>query len=320
MTRLNVVLVLALVAALALAVVADSRRPWKAHGSEVVQITTPSGAVDRCPTCHQATLPGARAVGPHSRGGPPPGAHPPVKGHEDVARLGCTPCHGGQGRRLDHEAHTPALGGGPDPFLRGIQRQARCARCHVPTDLAGAPALSRGFDEYLQAGCTGCHNPGRSDEGLGPDLRRLGRRSDAELRDALLRPRQTHGGATMWSLRWRYDKGASSGPTALDALIVALLAMNEDPAPYRRSWARPTLRVDPACAGCHQEVTGGLTGGAPHRCTLLKRKEGLRCRSCHGEEATRIKPAVTHAECPAVRAATPLCPVCHNRAADGAPR
>jgi len=182
----------------------------------------------------------------------------------------------------------------------------------VPTNLDGAETLNHGIREYLDAACSGCHRPGHRDEGLGPDLRRLGRRTEAELRDALLRPRESHAGASMWSLGWRYDKKVGTrGPSALNALIVALLATNDDPGPYRSAWYRPTLRVDLSCAGCHQEVIGGQTGGPPHRCTLLRRKEGLRCRACHDQTATRVKS--TRGPCPAVQQAEPECAICHLR-------
>jgi len=262
---------------------------WRDRSADVLQVTTPRGAVDRCPTCHRKP-------------------HRAIEGHPRPGQRGCTVCHGGQGRRLDMQAHAPLLGAGPDPFLTGKRIQARCARCHVPTDLAGAAELGRGFQQYLDAACTGCHQPGRLDEGLGPDLRRLGRRTVDELKDALLRPRESHAGATMWSLAWRFGKGGRD----LDALLTALLAMSDPPQPYRASWARPTLRVDVDCTSCHQEVVGQRTAGRPHRCTLLRETRALRCRGCHSDPSSQVKPAPGR-ECPQVRAARPLCAVCHLR-------
>jgi mono/diheme cytochrome c family protein len=289
------------------------RRASRAHAAaepsgsgDPVQITTPTGALNRCPTCHRAALPEAK----------PRRGHPPVPGHAELARFGCTPCHGGQGRRLDREAHRPDLGAGPDPFLPRGLRQARCARCHVPTGLAGAPLLERGLREYLDAGCSGCHQPGRTEQGLGPDLRRLGRRSEAELRQSLLDPEVGHDRAVMYSLRWRYDEGTAQGRAALQALIAALLAIAESPAPYASAWARPTLRVDVDCSGCHSMAAGGRAVGRRHRCTLLRERGELRCPTCHADAATR--PGERGRECPQVRAARSLCGVCHLRPGDGA--
>jgi quinol-cytochrome oxidoreductase complex cytochrome b subunit len=289
--------------------------------SEIVQITTPAGEVDRCPTCHRATLPDVK---PGDRS--PLRAHPPVAGHPDLLRFGCTSCHGGQGRRLDAEAHAPLLGDGPNPFLRSPHAQARCVRCHVPTGLRGAVALEQGLREYLDAGCSGCHQPGRRAQGLGPDLRRLGRRSEAELRQAILDPQLGHASAVMWGYRWRYDQGTTPGRDAVAALITALLSFAESTAPYAQAWASPTLRVDVDCASCHTLERGGRALGRAHRCTLLREQQGLRCPSCHD---ARLPPTTSPAtrpatsprrECPQIAAARPGCAVCHLRSGDGAPR
>jgi hypothetical protein len=316
-SRINIGLGLVLLAALALAAYQDAHPPWARAGSDtVVQITTVAGRVDRCPTCHRAVLDPKLARKQH-----PLRPHPRVEGHppEDLARSGCTPCHGGQGRRLDREAHGPGLGGGPDPFLPKRYRQARCARCHVPTTLVGAEDLELGIQLYLEAACSGCHQPGRLDEGLGPDLRRLGRRTEAELRQALLDPREGHDAAVMWSLRWRFDQKTEQGRRQLAALLAALLALGDDPAPYRPVWANPTLRVDVSCTTCHREVSaGGKTVGRPHRCSLLHQRDALRCVRCHRADDAKTQVQARGRECPEVQAARSLCPVCHLRSGDGA--
>jgi len=280
--------------------------------SEVIQMPTPTNGVDRCPTCHRATLPGSK-----------PGiaaplkAHPKIEGHSDLSRFGCTPCHGGQGRRLDLQAHRPLLGGGLDPFLDRPLIRARCARCHVPTGLAGSPALDRGFQEYLDAGCTGCHQPGRREEGLGPDLRRLGRRTGAEIRKALLDPREGHGQAMMWSSRRRYNDKTPEGRVRLNDLVTALLAISDSPAPYWSAWAKPDIRWNVDCQACHLASSGRKALGRAHRCTMLRQYENLRCPRCHEQDTTRPpsrgRKGVKSQTCPQVQAARPLCPVCHLR-------
>jgi hypothetical protein len=239
-------------------------------------------------------------------------SHPRVPGHPDPAALGCSACHGGQGRRLDLEAHQPGLGGGPQPFLLRPYLEARCARCHLP-GVEGAPALARGIEEYLDAGCSGCHQPGRIDQGLGPDLRRLGRRTKAELLRALLDPEQAPPGSVMWSLRWRYDEKTAHGKRALDDLVTALLALGESPRPYQTGWARPQVRSDLDCAACHFSTESGPRRGSPrHRCGYLRGNPSLRCRACH--QAPRQLPAGSSAACPQLAAARPSCTVCHGGA------
>lgn len=303
--RVNFVLGLGLIASLGLALYKD---PALERRGKVVQLPA-VGGVDRCPTCHTFAIEEK-----------PQKPHPKIAGHDDLTAFGCTPCHGGQGRRLDREAHLPRLGGGPNPFLDRRHREARCARCHVPTGLAGAAALDRGFTEYLKAGCTGCHLPGRADEGLGPDLRRLGRRTRAELLETLLDPRKKHGQALMWSLRPWYDETTKEGKKKLADLVTALLAIADSPEPYRQHWARPALQIDVRCDSCHDTEGAKEPRGARHRCTLLRQRESLACRRCHSEgtgkdKATAPRPLVQvrDRECPQIRAVRPLCPVCHLR-------
>jgi quinol-cytochrome oxidoreductase complex cytochrome b subunit len=264
----------------------------------VVELRTPAGRLDRCLSCHPFERGGRRG----SR------THPAVPGHPDPARHGCSSCHGGQGRRLDHAAHQPALGGGPEPFLTRPLLEARCVRCHLPGKLAGAPALKRGLQEYLAAGCSGCHQPGRLDEGLGPDLRRLGRRSLTELRDALLRPRRGHPGSVMWSLRWRYPQRSAAGKRRLDDLLIAVLALGQDPAPYRAAWTAATVHAGADCRTCHRPP--GAAAGRKHRCSYLLGNLSLDCRRCH---AQGLPLAPAGRECPQVAAARPVCAVCHLR-------
>ncbi len=326
MTRaLTIGLGLALMVCLALAVRQNSASPWrqlleeyrridpKGAAQHPIQIPTPTGELDRCPTCHQSVLPDKKqlAQGPLKK-------HPKIPGHPDLSRFGCTPCHGGQGRRLDMLAHTPRLGAGLRPFLGQPFVQASCARCHVPTGLPGAPALDHGFKEYVEASCTGCHQPGRLEEGLGPDLRYIGRRTAAELKKALLDPRAGHSPAVMWSFAWRYDQATEQGRRTLDHLITALLVMAESPTPFRSHWVQPAIRVDQPCTDCHDLSKGGAaTTGRAHRCTMLKQVEDLRCPRCHNKETPQPDQA-RGGECPQIQAALPRCAVCHLRPGDGA--
>jgi hypothetical protein len=281
----------------------EGQQEWQRHGPVPLQLPAAGGGTDRCASCHRGVL---------------EGKHRAIPGHRDLARFGCTPCHGGQGRRLDRDAHAPRLGSGRDPFLQGAARQARCARCHVPGALAGAPVLNRGFQEVLDGACGGCHQPGREDLGLGPDLRQLGRRSAEEIRRAILDPQRGHPSAVMSSFRWRFDPARPDGKASLEALIVALLAISDSPEPYRAAWARPSLRVAVECTDCHLPGPGrSASGSSHHRCSFLRRSPELHCSRCHRGSAPP-RTTLSSRRCPQLIAASSICGVCHLRGGDGA--
>lgn len=142
---------------------------------EVRQLVAPDlGAVDRCVSCHLGI------DDPRMKDAPQPfRAHPgsALESH-DVDRLGCTACHGGQGRATTkEEAHADEgevyweRGLLPRPLL-----QSACGACHDPSALGGrgAPVLARGQELLLQKGCLGCHKLGGRGGVLGPALDRVG--------------------------------------------------------------------------------------------------------------------------------------------------
>ena len=119
--------------------------------------------VDRCQSCHM----GADKKG--FENAPEPFRthpnfdqiilkHPPDK-------LGCTPCHDGQGPAVS--SVRLAHGDDPDwdsPMLRGDKMQSRCIKCHIDVgslhDAAGKPIAANyveGERMFQQMGCAGCH-------------------------------------------------------------------------------------------------------------------------------------------------------------------
>ncbi|HUO03662.1 MAG TPA: c-type cytochrome [Candidatus Binataceae bacterium] len=119
--------------------------------------------VDRCQSCHMGIdLKGfENAPQPfrtHSNFESIIGKHPPDK-------LGCTPCHDGQGPAV--ESVRLAHGDDPDfdfPLLKGDKMQSRCIKCHIDvgslrnvSDKQIAVNWVEGERMFEQMGCHGCH-------------------------------------------------------------------------------------------------------------------------------------------------------------------
>lgn len=129
---------------------------------------------DRCITCHVAMEDYRMSDMSH-----------PLKSHpgdyldtHDVAKVGCTFCHDGQGRAITaDDAHAqsehkywekPIL---PAPFI-----EANCTRCHL-NRLAQTPVYNAGKVLHKQMGCIACHKI-RGEGGIqGPDLTNIGNAS-----------------------------------------------------------------------------------------------------------------------------------------------
>lgn len=172
--------------------------------------------VDRCATCHmavdyavQSSFTSAQEL--FGKDANPFKAHPNPKlmDAHDPEKMGCTMCHGGQGRAVKAvtEAHgqvrfweLPLLDdwtvynemkekGVVDPLTPPEHIQASCAKCHVSTSapLQDAPLLSAGrqmFSSPVIKGnpnCTTCHRIGDKGGSIGPELTTAGNRwRDAE--------------------------------------------------------------------------------------------------------------------------------------------
>jgi mono/diheme cytochrome c family protein len=110
--------------------------------------------VDRCVTCHRGI------TNPLFHDAPQPfRSHPgDLLNHHDPNAFGCTPCHGGEGAATSDAAHGRD-GSAATPMLPAVQVQSRCGHCHeVFHGVAGAEALSRGADSFMEKGCYGCHD------------------------------------------------------------------------------------------------------------------------------------------------------------------
>jgi mono/diheme cytochrome c family protein len=119
--------------------------------------------VDRCQSCHMGADKKGFENAPqpfrtHSNFDQIILKHPPDK-------LGCTPCHDGQGPAVS--SVLAAHGDDPNwdsPMLRGDKTQSRCIKCHMDVgsllDSGGKPIAANwveGERLFEQAGCAGCH-------------------------------------------------------------------------------------------------------------------------------------------------------------------
>jgi mono/diheme cytochrome c family protein len=146
------------------------------------QVFVPSlGAADRCVSCHVGMAPGEQAVAGHKVLGP----HPRIP-HEP-ADMGCTICHGGQGRATDRaDAHGEAPHW-PEPMLPREYSWAGCGGCHTPVGVPDAARLASGAAVFDRQDCLACHKLDgrggtlRPDGGgmEGPDLSAAGLKSVA---------------------------------------------------------------------------------------------------------------------------------------------
>lgn len=116
------------------------------------QVYVPAlGAADRCVSCHVGMAPGEQAVAGHKV----LGAHPRIP-HEP-ADMGCTTCHGGQGRATDRaDAHGEVLHW-PEPMLPRRYSYAGCGGCHTPVGVPDAARLAAGAAVFDRHDCLACH-------------------------------------------------------------------------------------------------------------------------------------------------------------------
>lgn len=142
----------------------------------------PVSRVDRCQSCHLAiNRPGFEKEPQPFRTHPrrevllADGSHP-------LEKMGCTPCHEGQGPAVNSVAQ--AHGEVPYwefPLLRGAKVQASCASCHLDVQrLEDAPLLAQGQRTFQQIGCTGCHLAQGYEEAvkIGPSLKWISAKVD----------------------------------------------------------------------------------------------------------------------------------------------
>jgi len=153
------------------------------HGGEdfqvqLRQVVIPQlGVTDRCISCHVGMAAGERGV-PGDR---VLGAHPNVV--HDVTELGCTTCHGGQGRATEADDAHGTVHHWPEPMIPARYSQAGCGSCHTHIAVPSYDTLLLGAKLVERYDCFSCHaidgrggtlRPGGAAGIVSPDLSIVG--------------------------------------------------------------------------------------------------------------------------------------------------
>ncbi len=273
--------------------------------------------LERCTTCHLGTdrkdLQGIAWKAPlraHSL---------PLEAHSK-AGVGCSDCHGGNGRALEPSvAHAFPGASSQDPFLRQPHVQASCARCHVPGDRPGMEHLVRGAQVYQQLGCGVCHplsGQGKGGWDNGPDLRSGSRKSLAYLETSIVDPAANFAQSTMPSFRYTFENDRES----MTDLLVYLQSLPLSRAPSSCSVrTRSDFLAGQSCNLCHVQEQGKASGRMQHRCSYLrKRQKELACGNCH-QGGISIDAKVSNKngisnKCPVEVQHRAACSACHDLA------
>ena len=223
--------------------------------------------VERCHNCHVAI---DRAGFEDEEN--PLKTHPDRKyylGNHEMRKLGCTPCHGGQGASINsvHLAHGQEKFW-EDPLLDTHDRvQANCLHCHeTAQQLEGAEIAARGEQLFRDMGCHGCHLvQGFSHlPKAGPSLKRIAAKTSPE-----------------WMVGWIEDPKQFRPRTRMphffltteeaEAVTAYILAGSVSDS---NAW----LDLHPAPSGVNPRASGSVAKGK-------ELTQTLGCLGCHGFEA-----------------------------------
>lgn len=226
---------------------------------EIKQIVLPSlDRVDRCTTCH-VTVEDASYSGFKQ-----PLAYHPNHAQHPFEKFGCTICHQGQGRATTREAAHGAVEHWEHPMLPMKYIESACAKCHLPTDVPGAPKLARGRTLFEELGCIGCHKLRGTGGVIGPELEGVGaRRSPEWLGKHFRNPAAVTSGSAMPPIKVSDDEIEALTMYMLsltgERLSAYFVSMRMLPGPE----AGRQLFEEKGCIGCHSiGGKGGKVGPA----------------------------------------------------------
>jgi mono/diheme cytochrome c family protein len=202
------------------------------------------GVVDRCATCHVGMGKSVPVAGERLFA-----AHPKLP--HDPADLGCTICHGGQGRATRAAEAHGAVRFWDHPMLPKKYLEASCGGCHGALALPAADEVRRGQALAARHDCLRCHQldgAGRSaDEGApGGDLSTVGLRGLAADWHARHLKRKADAAQTPRAPLWRASYGAL-GPEEERAISAYLASRIGAP----RLVEAKLLVHELGCRGCH---------------------------------------------------------------------
>lgn len=182
--------------------------------------------VDRCTSCHVGMGAGEAIAGDRLYM-----AHPTIP--HDAGEIGCTICHGGQGRATKKLAAHGRVEFWDSPMLERPYFEAGCGRCHTHLRVA-APALAeRGHSLFKRYDCVACHKVGQEGRGSAPDLSLAGTKGFPEnwharhlsLRASRQEPewRQSYGDITLDDQKaiGEYLKSLHGAPKLMEAKALA---------------------------------------------------------------------------------------------------
>ncbi len=289
----------------------EFRRLGESRGEEKMEIQqyfTCAQEVDRCPSCHLGMM---RTDLAGKNMDPPFRVHGPGLKNHRPDQVGCSCCHGGNGRALTQEAaHALANLGEKDPLMREPHLQASCARCHVPGSKEGQERLVQGARLYLGLGCSICHplsEGGRGGWDYGPDLTAIGRRSLDYLKASLIDPTANFPGSTMPTFRLALEKE----PEGTVSLLIYLESLVLERFSECRHRERNRGLVLHPCTSCHDGRAGRAGGRMKHSCVyLLERAQDLSCQNCHAAGVPDLGPGKGF--CPTVKQHRGACAACHD--------
>lgn len=277
------------------------RRPWKAtqarfnellaqRGLPLVdeairQVTIPGlDVADRCQTCHlgidQPGLEGEavpRELRTHPRREVLLGKHP-------VERMGCTPCHAGQGLQTKGVGGAAFAHGRDDPYWEQPLHskpfvESSCVACHQG-EVPGAPLFNRGRALFEERRCSACHSSRHvtSAPPAAPPLDRLKEKTSESFVVGWLRDPQRFRPGTAMPSFWP-EPGAlrDQEPVAIAAFLGSLSAAGGQDAVSSADLEQGAALFDAiGCRGCHAL---GEKGPVPPEATFGPALDGIGARA-----------------------------------------
>lgn len=228
--------------------------------------------VDRCTSCHLAIeKPGFEDVEQpfrtHSQLKTLLTAHP-------VKKIGCTPCHGGQGPALTVESAHGEVEHWEQPLLRGLYVESSCLACHQDRlEIPAGDIISTAKKMLTDTGCFGCHDiEGFYDlEKVGPDLNSIGGKVGAE-----------------WIYNWiKKPKDYLTNTKMPDFLL------SDEEAAAATAYLIDISKQSNYSPKPSSVKTGSPETGSPENGQWLV--ENIGCRACHvvGDDVLAVNPRLT---------------------------